>query len=96
MLTPARAATSLRRSPGTRRCMMNTTIRHPAHRGVAVAVLAASLAACGSDPIGAVRIRLRIGDDVAMATLEDSAPARDFASPVRAWSAWVALTAGWR
>jgi hypothetical protein len=89
---------------------MTTTIRHRAHRGVAAAVLAASLAACGSehaadrspptstalaatpssdpttggavptDPTGAVRIRLRIGDDVATATLEDSAPARDFAA----------------
>jgi hypothetical protein len=77
---------------------------------VAVAVLVASLAACGSesaagrspptstapaampssdptaggavptDPTGAVRIQLRIGDDVATATLEDSAPARDFAA----------------
>jgi hypothetical protein len=33
-----------------------------------------------TDPTGAVRIRLRIGDDVATATLEDSAPARDFAA----------------
>jgi hypothetical protein len=90
--------------------MMNTTIRHRAHRGVAVAVLAASLAACGSepaadrspptstapaatpssdptaggavppDPTGAVRIRLIVGDDVATASLEDSASARDFAA----------------
>jgi hypothetical protein len=90
--------------------MMNTTIRHRAHRGVAVAVLAASLAACGSepaadrspptstapaatpssdptaggavttDPTGAARIRLRIGSDVATATLEDSAPARALAA----------------
>jgi hypothetical protein len=90
--------------------MMNTTIRHRAHRGVAVAVLAASLAGCAAedtgdrsppsstepavtpssdptaggavptDPTGAVRIQLRIGDDVATATLEDSAPARDFAA----------------
>jgi hypothetical protein len=90
--------------------MMTTTIRHRAHHGVAVAVLAASLIGCAvedtgdrssptstvpaatpssdptaggavpTDPIGAVRIRLRIGDDVATATLEDSAPARDFAA----------------
>src|SRR5207247_7598310 len=90
--------------------MMTTTIRHRAPFGVAVAVLAASLAACGSehaadrspptstasaatpsseptaggavptDPTGAVRIRLLVGEDVATATLEDSAPARDFAA----------------
>jgi hypothetical protein len=50
--------------------MMNTTIRHRAHRGIAVA----------TDPAGVVRIRLHIGSDVATATLEDSAPARDFAA----------------
>jgi hypothetical protein len=33
-----------------------------------------------TDPAGVVRIRLRIGDDVATATLEDSAPARAFAA----------------
>jgi hypothetical protein len=90
--------------------MMNPTIRHRAHRGVAVAVLAASLTGCAAedaadrssptstaeaatpssdptaggavptDPAGAVRIRLIIGDDVATATLEDSAAARDFAA----------------
>jgi hypothetical protein len=90
--------------------MMTMTIRHRAHRGVAVAVLAVSLAACGSepaadrssptstapaatpsseptageavptDPTGTVRIGLIIGDDVATATLEDSAAARAFAA----------------
>jgi hypothetical protein len=90
--------------------MMNTTIRHRAHRGVAAAVLTASLAACGAepaadrsaptstapaatpssdptaggtvptDPTGAVRIRLRIGNDVVTATLQDSAPARALAA----------------
>jgi hypothetical protein len=89
--------------------MMTTTIRHRAHRGVAVAVLA-SLIGCAvedtgegssptstvsaatpssdptaggavpNDPTGAVRIRLRIGDDEATATLQDSAPARDVAA----------------
>jgi hypothetical protein len=89
---------------------MNTTIRHRAHLGVAVAVLAASLTGCASqhaadrssptstapaatpsseptvggavptDPAGVVQIRLIIGDDVATATLEDSAAARDFAA----------------
>jgi len=34
----------------------------------------------GQGVAGAVRLRLRIGDDVATATLEDSAPARDFAA----------------
>jgi hypothetical protein len=88
--------------------MMTTTIRHRAHRGVAVAVLG-SLIGCAvedtgegssptstvsaatpssdptaggavpNDPTGAVRIRLRIGDDEATATLQDSAPARDVA-----------------
>ena len=33
-----------------------------------------------TDPTGVVQIRLRIGSDVATATLEDSAPARDFAA----------------
>jgi hypothetical protein len=33
-----------------------------------------------TDPAGTVRIRLRIGDDVATATLEDSAAARDVAA----------------
>jgi hypothetical protein len=32
--------------------MMNTTIRHRAHRGVAVAVLAASLAGCAAEDTG--------------------------------------------
>jgi hypothetical protein len=89
---------------------MNTTIRHRAHRGVAVAVLAVSLTGCAAedaadrssptstapaatpssepttgeavptDPAGVVRIRLIIGDDVATATLEDDAAARDFAA----------------
>jgi hypothetical protein len=90
--------------------MMNTTIRHRAHLGVAIAVLAASLTGCGSepaadpssptstapaatpssaptagetvptDPAGVVRIRLLIGAEVATATLQDSAAARDFAA----------------
>jgi hypothetical protein len=89
---------------------MNTTVRHRAHLGVAVAVLAASLTGCAAehatdrssptstapaatpsseptsgeavptDPAGVVRIRLIIGDDVATATLEDTAAARDFAA----------------
>ncbi len=89
---------------------MTTTIGHRAHRGVAVAVLAASLTGCAADqaadrssptstapaatpsseptagaavptdPAGTVRIRLIIGDDVATATLEDTAAARDFAA----------------
>jgi hypothetical protein len=33
-----------------------------------------------TDPTGAVRIQLRIGNDVATATLEDSAPARALAA----------------
>jgi hypothetical protein len=87
---------------------MTATIRHRAHHGVAVAVLAVALTGCAAedagdrsspastvpaatpssaptsggavpiDPAGVVRIRLRIGSDVATATLEDSAPARDF------------------
>ena len=89
---------------------MNTTMRHRAHLGVAVAVLAASLTGCAAehagdrssptstapaatpsseptsgetvptDPAGVVRSRLIIGGDVATATLEDSAAARDFAA----------------
>jgi hypothetical protein len=89
---------------------MTSTMRHRVHLGVAVAVLAVSLAACGSedaadrssptstapaatpssepsaggavstDPAGTVRIRLLVGGDVATATLEDSAAARDFAA----------------
>jgi hypothetical protein len=90
--------------------MMTTTIGHRAYRGVAVAVLAASLTGCAADqaadrssptstapaatpssdptagaavptdPASTVRIRLIIGDDVATATLEDTAAARDFAA----------------
>jgi hypothetical protein len=33
-----------------------------------------------TDPTGTARIRLRIGSDVATATLEDSPPAQDFAA----------------
>jgi hypothetical protein len=90
--------------------MMTATIRHRAHRGVAVVVLAAALGGCASEPAadrssapsaapaatpgsdptagetmptettGPVRIRLLVGEDVATATLEDSAAARAFAA----------------
>src|SRR5215218_8950203 len=104
------AGTSSPSQPAVSWIAMNTTVRHRAHLGVAVAVLAASLTGCAAehatdrssttstapaatpsseptsgeavptDPAGVVRIRLIIGDDVATATLEDTAAARDFAA----------------
>src|SRR5215218_8740872 len=110
LLVHLSSGTSSPSQPAVSWITMNTTIRHRAHLGVAIAVLAASLTSCAAehaadqspptstapaatpsseptsgeavptDPAGVVQIRLIIGDDVATATLEDTAAARDFAA----------------